>query len=238
MTTEIDENIDLRSFTAVINTRLATEARLAKAIGFGWLCGGGAIAFLLAGLGVALALWGYSYLMSVQEAGNQVAEALVDALQRSEIKTTISGTMSLAPGSELRLATGQSVRLEDGATVKLDPNSSVRVVGDLKMPQPSQHQLQADAPTGNNELPFTSYTVFRTVNFGPGTVIETAWLYDLSDTTRPRYQSCHYRQAFDEGLAGKIRIAVNGSPQRPSPLIRLPFKFEEALANCSWFSGY
>src|SRR6516165_4429294 len=153
MTTEVDENIDLRGFAAVINARLATEARLAKAIGFGWLCGGGAIAFLLAALGLALAFWGFSYLVSVQEAGNQVAEALVDALQRSELKTTVSGTMSLAPGSELRLAGGQSVRLEDGATVKLDPNSSVHVVGDLKMPQPSQHQLQADAPIGNDELP-------------------------------------------------------------------------------------
>jgi hypothetical protein len=237
MTTASDENVDLRGFAAVINGRLATEARVAKAIGFGWLCGGGAIALVLAGLGVASALYGFSHVISVQESADQVAAALIDALQRSEIKTTISGTMSLSPDSELRLAAGQSVRLEDGATVKLDPSSSVRVIGDLKMPQPSRHQLQADAPTADNELPFTSYTVFRTVAFGAG-VVETGWFYELGDTTRPRYQHCYYRQAFDEGLAGKIEIAEDGSPQRPSPLIKLPFKFEEALANCSWFSGY
>jgi hypothetical protein len=237
MTTDSDENVDLRGFAAVISGRLATEARLAKAISFGWLCGGGAIALVLAGLGVASALYGYSHVISVQESGDQVAAALIDALQRSEIKTTISGTMSLSPNSELRLAAGQSVKLEDGATVKLDPSSSVRVIGDLKMPQPSQHQLQADAPTADNELPFTSYMVFRTVAFGVG-VVETGWFYDLGDTTRPRYQHCYYRQSFDEGLAGKIDIADDGSPRRPSPLIRLPFKFEEALANCSWFSGY
>jgi hypothetical protein len=238
MTNETDENIDLRGFAAVINARLATEARLARAIGFGWLCGGSAIALLLAGLGVASALYGYSYVMSVRWAGDEVAQALANALQRSDIKTTISGRMSLAPDSELRLATGQTVRLEDGTTLKLDPSSSVRVVGDFKIPQPSQRQLQADASTANNELPFTSYTVFRTVNFGPGAVIETGWFYNLSDTTRPRSQYCYYKQALDVGFVGRIRIAEDGSPQRPSPLIKLPFKFEEALANCSWFSGY
>jgi hypothetical protein len=57
--------------------------------------------------------------MSVRWAGDEVAQALADALQRSDIKTTISGRMSLAPDSELRLATGQTVRLEDGTTLKL-----------------------------------------------------------------------------------------------------------------------
>jgi hypothetical protein len=237
MTTDADENIDLRGLAALINSRLATEARLAKAIGFSWLCGGAAIASVLAGLGIAAALYGHSFMLSVKPAGDQIAKALVDALQRSEMKTTVSGTMSLSADSELRLANGQVVKLEDGATVKLDPNSSVRVVGDLKMPQPSKHQLQADATTGGDELPFTSYMVFRTVNFGAG-VVETGWFYDLSDTTRPRFQNCYYRQAFDEGLAGKITIAVDGSPQRLSPLVKLPFKFDDALANCSWFSGY
>jgi hypothetical protein len=51
-------------------------------------------------------------------------------------------------------------------------------------------------------------------------------------------QNCYYRQAFDEGLAGKITIARDGAPQLLSPLVKLPFKFEEALADCIWFSGY
>jgi hypothetical protein len=237
MTADDPKNIDLRGFAAIINSRLAVEAQIAKAMGFGWLCGGVAIASILTGLGVGAAFYGYAFMISVEPAGDQVAKALVEALQRSEIKTTVSGTMSLSPDSQLKLANGQTVKLEEGTIVKLDPNSSVHVVGDIKMPQPSKYQLQADTTTGGDDLPFTNYMVFKTVKLGAG-VVETGWLYELSDTTRPRLQNCYYRQAFDEGLAGKITIALNGAPQPLSPLVKLPFKFEEALADCIWFSGY
>jgi hypothetical protein len=237
MIPDADENIDLRGLAAVINSRLATDARLTKAIAFGWLCGGAAIGIFLTGLGVALALYGYSYMLSIKPAAEQTAKALITALEQSVLKATVSGIMSLSPDSELRLAGGQTIKLDENTTIKLDPSSSVRVAGDLKMPQPSKHQLQTDAATGNDELAFTSYTIFRDVPLGQGAV-ETGWYYDLSDTLRPRHQICNYRQALDEGLAGKITIAMDGSPKRLSPLVKLPFKFEEALANCIWFSGY
>jgi predicted phage tail protein len=64
------EIIDLRGFAAIINSRLAIEARIAKAVGFGWLCGGAAIASILTGLGVAAALYGYSFMLSVKPAGD------------------------------------------------------------------------------------------------------------------------------------------------------------------------
>jgi hypothetical protein len=35
-----DEKLDVGGLAAVINSRLAAEARIAKAIAFGWLCGG------------------------------------------------------------------------------------------------------------------------------------------------------------------------------------------------------
>jgi len=75
--------------------------------------------------------------------------------------------MSLAPNSEVRLASGQTVRVEEGTTVKLDPSSSVRVVGDLKidMPQPSKQQLQLETTSASDELPFTNYTIFRSVGY-------------------------------------------------------------------------
>jgi hypothetical protein len=176
-------------------------------------------------------------MLSVKPAAEQTAKALVNSLEHAELKTTVSGTMSLSPDSELKLAGGQTVKLEENTTVKLDPSSTVRVIGDLKMPQPSKHQLQADATTGTDELPFTSYMVFRSVNLGQG-VVETGWAYDLSDTIRPQYQHCYYRQSVDEGLAGKITIAIDGSPVRLSPLMKLPFKLDQALADCIWFSGY
>jgi hypothetical protein len=236
MTSTTNENTDVGGLAAVINSRLAAEARIAKAVAFGWLCGGAAIALCLTALGIAAAFYGYSYMLSVKPAAELTAKALVNALERTELKASVSGTMSLSPNSELKLASGQTVRLEDGTTVKLDPNSSVRVVGDVIMPQPSKHQLQSDNTNGNDELPFTSYVVFESVKLGSG-LVETAWLYDLSDPIRPQYQYCYYRQAFDEGLAGKITLAVNGSPKTLSPLIKLPFKVDEALADCIWFSG-
>jgi hypothetical protein len=98
---------------------------------------------------LASAFYGYGHMLSVRPAAEQTAKALVQALEHAKLTTTVSGTMSLSPDSELRLAPGQTVKLDEGATVKLDPTSSVRVVGDLKidMPQPSKQQLQLDATT-------------------------------------------------------------------------------------------
>jgi hypothetical protein len=231
-----DENIDIAGLAAVINSRLAAEARVSKAIAFGWLCGGTAIALCFTALGFAAAFYGYSFMLSVRPAAEQTAKALADAFQRAELKTTVSGVMSLAPGTELKLAKNQTIGLREGATVGLHPNSAVRVMGDIKMPQPSKEQLQMATTSASDELPFTSYTIFKSVSYGPG-MVESGWYYDLSDTIRPRYQFCQYRERLDKGLAGKITLAVNGSPRRPSNSTKLPFSFDEALGNCFWVSG-
>jgi hypothetical protein len=175
-------------------------------------------------------------MLSVKPAAEQAAKALVQAFERAELKTTVSGVMSLSPNTELRLASGQTVKLEEGATVRLDPNASVRIVGDLKMLQPSKQQLQMDSKSEDDELPFTSYTIFKDVNYGSG-VVETGWAYDLSDTVRPKYQYCFYKQTLGKGLVSKVSIAVNGYPRRPSSLTKLSFDFDGAVANCIWFSG-
>jgi hypothetical protein len=229
---------DVESFAAVVNSRLDAEARICKAVAFGWTCGGWAIASCLIGIGVAAALYGYSFVISIQPASEQIANALRDALARAELKTDVTGKLSLAPGSELTLAPNQTVKLADGAVVKLDPNSSVRVVGDLKLdvPQPSKQQLQLDATSGSKELPVTEYMVFKTVVYGTGYVV-TSWNFEPSDTARPNYQRCYYEQTLDQGLAATQTIAVDGSPRPVSALAKLPFDFEGALASCTWFSG-
>jgi hypothetical protein len=231
-----NEKIDIGGLAAVINSRLAAEARIAKAIAFGWLCGGTAIALCLTGLGVAAAFYGYSFMLSVKPAAEQTAKALVQAFEHAKLKTTVSGVVFLSPNTELRVASGQTVKLEEGAMVRLDPNASVRVVGDIKIPKPSNEQLQVNTTNGSDELPFTSYTIFKVVGYGSGRV-ETAWAFDLSDTTRPRYQHCNYRQKVDEGLVGVMTIGTNGYPRRPSSLTRLSFNFDGAVSNCVWFSG-
>jgi hypothetical protein len=230
--------IDIGGFAAIINSRLAAESRVASAIAFGWLCGGSAIALLLTAIGVASAFWGYSHLISVKGAADETARALVKALESAELKANVMGTMALAPNAEVRLSAGQTIKIEDGAIVKLDPNSSIRVVGDLKLdiPQPSKQQLQLDATTKGNELPLTDYTIFRAVSYGSGEVV-TGWNYGLSDTIRPRAQYCYYSQNLEKGLAAKFTLAFNGSPRRPSPLAKVSFNYDAALANCIWYSG-
>lgn len=233
-----EEKIDVGGFAAVINSRLAAEARIARAISFGWLCAGLAIFACLAGLGFTSAVYGFSYMYSVQPAAEQTMQALVHALERAQLKTIVSGTMSLHPNSELKLAAGQTVRLEEGAIVALDPKSSVRVISDLKvdMPQPSRQQLQVDTTSKSDELPFTNYTIFRNVGFATGEVV-TGWNYELTDPQRPRSQHCYFQENVQQGLALTYPIAFDGSPRRPSPLAKLAFDFDKALANCMWFSG-
>jgi hypothetical protein len=233
MTSEHPEQIDVGGFAAVINSRLAAEARIAKAMGLVWLGAGGAIACCLSGLGILSALYGYSYMLSIKPAAEKTAKAFVEALERTQIKTNVSGTMSIAPNSEIRLAPGQTVKLEEGAIVKLDPNSSVRVTI-IDVPQPSNQQLGLGTKANTDELPFTSYTIFRHVPYASGGVV-TGWHYDLADRTRPKFQHCYYTLAVDKGLAAKYTIAFDGVPQRSSALDKVDF--EGALANCTWFSG-
>jgi len=231
-------DIDYGGLAATLHSRLAAESRVDSAVGFAWLSAGAAIGLILAGVGAALAFYGYSSTISVKPAAEEIALAITAALETSELKATVSGKMSLAP-AELRLAERQTVRLQEGATVKLDPDSSVRVVGDLKvdMPQPSKQQLQMDATSRNDELPFTSYTIFKSVGYGTGAV-ETGWNFDLSDTIRPVLQFCYYRQDIAKGLSTKYILAVNDSPRRPTALQKLSFDFDDALSNCVWYSGF
>ena len=229
---------DIESFASIINGRLAAEARVSKGVAFGWMCGGWAITACLFGIGMAAALYGYSFVISSRPAAEQIASAIRDAFARAELKTDVTGKVSLAPGSELTLAPNQIVKLNEGAVVRLDPNSSVRVIGDLKVdvPQPSKQQLQLDATSVGKELPVTQYTVFKTVIFGGGYVV-TGWNFELPDTAHPVYQRCYYEQNVDQGLAATQTIAVDGSPRPVSSLAKLPFDFDGALANCTWFSG-
>src|SRR5262245_41623114 len=153
-TDHIDEG-DINAFAAVIKSRVAAEARVARAMGFAWLGAGAAIASGLTGLRIAAAVSGYSYMISGTPAAEQTAKALVMALEHTPLQTTVSGTMTLAPNSEVRLAPNQTVRLQEGSTVKLDSSSSVRVTL-VDMPHPSSQQLGLGIKATTNELPFTS----------------------------------------------------------------------------------
>jgi hypothetical protein len=237
MTTE-EQRDNLGEFAAIINSRLAAESYVARAVGFSWLCGGWAIASFLIGAGVAIALYGYSCMISVVPAAELAAKALSDAFRHADLKAVVAGSMSLSPDSELTIASGQTVHLQEGVVAKLDPSSSVKIVGDLKVnvPQPSKEQLQLEATSGSKELPFTRYTIFNSASFGTGTVV-TGWSFELTDPTRPTLQRCYYEQTIDKAVSATQTIAIDGSPRKPSALTKLSFDFDGAIANCIWFSG-
>src|ERR1700687_5488089 len=95
-----NNNTDIAPFAAIINSRLGVQTHVAKAIAFAWLCGGIAIALCLTGIGCALALYGYSHMISITPAAERTAQALAQALEHADFRSTVSGTMSLAPNSE------------------------------------------------------------------------------------------------------------------------------------------
>lgn len=227
---------DLSSFASMLNSRLAMNARVERAMAFVWICGGLAVCLCLVGAGAAFALYGYSRVVSVSAIQHELAKALVGAFERAKMSASVSGTMSLAANSELRLSSGQRVKLAEGATVKVDPTSFVRVVGDVKTPQPSKKQLQENLTTAQLEMPFTTYTIFRSVNFGLGRV-ETGWHFDLSNTTRPKSQYCSYIQSIEKGAQAKYLIAANGSQLTQASSSKIAFNLDAAVANCIWFSG-
>jgi hypothetical protein len=221
----------------MINSRLAADARIARAAAFVWFCAGVALALILGGLGVTFAFLGYSRTIAMSSAADLVAHALVNALEHTKLTTIVSGSVSLAEGTELKLAKDQRVSLNRDATVKLAENSSVRIISNFNIPKPSSRQLHVDTTSKRSELPFTEYTIFKSVEFGKGEVV-TGWNYDLSDTVRPKSQSCYFTQELNGGVAAKYVIAVNNTPERPSDLTTVRFDFDGALKNCIWFSGY
>jgi hypothetical protein len=230
-------NESLVAFAAALNSRIEAEARIKGVLAFGWLCGGLAISACLISAGVAAALMGYSYMISINPSAEIAAKAVSDAFQKAKIKTSVTGSMALA-NTEVSLAKDQTVKLAEGSFVKLDPSSSVRVTGDFRtdVPQPSKRQLQLDATTNNKDLPFTRYTVFKSAPFGAGVVV-TGWNFELSDTSKPQLQRCYYEQILDKGIAATQTVAVDGAARRPSALTKLSFDFDGALGNCIWFSG-
>ena len=235
----MNDQFDIDQFAAAINSRLAAEARIASAVAFGWRCGGYAAALCLMGLGALLAFYGYSFMISIKPSAESTAKAIADAFRKSELRTSVTGRLELKPNSEVTLAPGQSIQLSNAEPLKLDPASTVRVVGDLKVdvPQPSKQQLQLDATSAANDVPFTRYTVFKATSFGAGSVT-TAWSFDLSDTSRPTLQRCYYEQTLSKGISATQTIALDAAPRHPPALAKLSFDFDAALANCIWFSGY
>jgi hypothetical protein len=102
---------ELRGFAAAINSRLAAEAGVARAMSFAWMCAGAMISIALTGLGVAAAFVGYSHLNSLTDAADLISRSVADALQKAELKSVVTGKMALDSTSGVKLAPDQRYRL-------------------------------------------------------------------------------------------------------------------------------
>jgi hypothetical protein len=168
VTAHLSNQTDVSGLAAMINTRLAADARISRAAAFLWFCGGTAIALTLARFGVTLALLGYSRIITISPAAEVVAHALVNALEHTKLTATVTGSVSLAEGCELKLASNQKISLNSGTIVKLAENSSVRILNNFHMPLPSTQQLQLDTKSKSSELPFTTTLFSREWNSARG----------------------------------------------------------------------
>jgi hypothetical protein len=80
-----EKDVNFGGLAAALNSRLNAESRITNSVGFFWLCGGAAICIVLAGMGVAAALYGYSSLLSAKPAADEIATALTQALRSHAI---------------------------------------------------------------------------------------------------------------------------------------------------------
>ena len=96
--------------------------------------------------------------------------------------------------------------------------------------------MQLEATSKSRELPFTNYTIFKSVNFDRGRV-ETGWSFDLSDPNKPQFQYCKYIQPVNKGASTNLLLAVNGAIQRQSTGKTPSVSVDAAALNCIWFSG-
>ena len=79
--------------------------------------------------------------------------------------------------------------IDPHSLLRIDPNSTIRAVSD---PQASragltEQQLQPEAQADSGNPVTTSYTVFKTTNYGPGQV-STGWDYASGEADTPQHQ--------------------------------------------------
>lgn len=228
-----------------VHRRLAAETSMMNAksvlMRFGGIGGLIGLSALGIGAGVALAMFGYSYVTD----GTASAEKIAAAFQKALEKTTLNakGEMSLAPDSKVQLAEGATVDMSPDATVKLeqtdplklDPNAKVRIDGlQQAFPRPTEEQLRGTGKSSPANV-VTNYTVFKSVDFGKGEVV-TGWNFTSSEQSSPSRQYCYFSTNVEDQVQVRVDLAADG---RALPMKKPPAGFDvaAALSQCIWFNG-
>jgi hypothetical protein len=214
------------ALAATVRERLKAEAARIKATNAFWWLSGLGVWMLLGGIGVGAVLCGYSYVTDQRAAAGNLADALVTALHQTTITT--AGVAKLAEdGKTVKLDTSDPLRLDTtGATVHLDTtDASIR---------PTEQQLRSQAVPQSGAKPVTDFIVFKTVEWGKGSVI-TGWEYGGNEDETPKSQFCYYNTPVDPGNGIFMRYDIANDGVLDNRASKYPFDAQKAFSHCIWF---
>lgn len=224
--------VNTQALSSAVDGRLRSDARIAAGKASLWSMLGVATCILGVGGGVAAALYGYSFLNDSRPAATAIAAALGQALEKSTLKATATGKVTLAEGAEVDLARGAVVGIDRNTRLKLDPNAAIRADTVLNQPRLDERQLRTDAAPESGQAVVTNYTVFKSVKFGNDRV-DTGWVYASSEASAPKSQHCYWGRAVKQGSEITVDLGVNRQLfGKPSSLVDVT----KAGEYCQWYS--
>ncbi|WP_428491213.1 hypothetical protein [Rhodopila sp.] len=208
---------------AAVNNRIRADGSMIAAKSAMWrLVGVGALC-LMAGCGIGAALFGYAYVADSRSSAEKMATAFAAALDHANL-----GTVRLNPESVVKLDPNATVKVDPNAALKVDA-SAVHMTADL--PHPSERQYTG----GSNARVVTDYTIFKTVEFGAGTVI-TGWNFTSSEQDRPNSQFCYYAAPSVDGVISvRIELAKEGQYLPIAQNNSANVDTAAAVQKCIWF---
>ena len=222
-----------RALASVIGRRIKSDAsRIAATATFWRLLGVGGLC-LFAGIGLAAAFFGYSYITDSRSTMEKLTEAMANGLNRVVLKT--DGKVTLAEGGTVRLADGGSVKLDaNGAVVRLDSSGAVvRLEGGGSFPRPTEQQLRTSATPASNANVVTNFTIFKQTTFGDG-IVTTGWNFLSSSDPAPNSQFCYYTTSTKNGVWVRYDLATDGVPVMTDHS-NIPINWNAAVSDCVWY---
>lgn len=234
----MNEATAIQALTAAVNARVGSEGRLEIGRAALWRLLGLGGMLTLFGLAAGAAMLGYSFISDARPEAERMAEVLGRAIDKSTLKVGANGEVTVAEGAEVSLKPGAKVGIDPHSLLRIDPNSTLRAVSE---PQSSgagltEQQLQPEAQANSGNPVTTSYTVFKTTNFGPGQV-STGWVYASGEADIPQHQICYFLMNVD-GAQRDLRVNIGEDGRQLAPKRRVPnVNFNDAYRLCTWFSA-
>ena len=192
---------------------------------------------ILATVGFGMGAVGYSYFIDKSQAATEIGHAISQAIGSTPIQAHVEGKVTTQQGSKVTLAEGAEISLSANQKVTLDPSSKISIENPkINAPlRPSENQLGNEQSDGLEQIT-TTYTIFTREGFANGSV-ESAWTYNLNDTSTPISQACSYITDGKSGQSSQIIISRNNTPVSLKNEAR-SFDMFGAIQKCRWADTY